>query len=173
MNPPKRLRLLRVFVAFLLGVLAGSSLMNFLYGKKLDALYLDRNILIYRNNEKSREINTLRKDLNKHSEPQFIRRIQVEVDSTDIENGFVEERIREKVQQILQPFIGKPTHWVKDNPDVVDDMLKDRILQIQQDKETHHIRIRLKYLVFNGLDELKVWVVASEKPEQNVSIASK
>lgn len=173
MNPPKKLRLLRLFVAFLLGVLAGSSVMNLLYGKKLDALYLDRNILIYRNNEKSREINTLRKDLNKHSEPRFIRRIPVEVDSPDIENGFVQERIREKVQQILQPFIGKPTHWVKDNPDVVDDMLKDRILQIQQDKETHHIRIRLKYLVFNGFDELKVWVIASEKPEKNVSIASK
>lgn len=153
MKSSRRLRLLRVVVAFLLGVLFGSSGMNFLYGQKLDALYLERNILIYRNNEKSREINTLRKDLDKHAGPQFIRRIPVEVDASDMDNGFVEERIRERVQKTLQPFLGKPIHWVKDNPDVVDNMLKDRLLQIQQDKETHHIKVRLKYMVFNGTDE--------------------
>ncbi|GGA51377.1 hypothetical protein GCM10007416_25630 [Kroppenstedtia guangzhouensis] len=173
MKSSRRLRLLRMMVTFLFGVLAGSSAMNLLYGKKLDALYLERNILIYRNNEKSREINTLRKDLDRHSEPRFIRRIPVEVDSSDVDNEFVQERIRERVQQILQPFLGKPIHWVKDNPDVVDNMLKDRLLPIQQDKETHHLKVRLKYLVFNGSDEMKIWITVNKNQEKNVSIGRK
>jgi biopolymer transport protein ExbB/TolQ len=171
MDPGKRLRHLRLWIVFSLGILAGAVMMTFFYGQKLDSLYLERDALYYANNQKNKEIRRLREEFDKQAEQHArrsqhsdrIEKVTVEVES---EEAFGQEAIKEKVEEILQPFIGKSIHWVSSNPDVLDTMLKERSVQ---GKNKTELEIRLKYLAF--LDtQLKVWVQAREISDKDVSL---
>src|SRR5699024_2706757 len=157
-------------VAFLFGLIGGFTAMNLLYGQKLDSLYLERNNLYYRNNEKYKKIQMLEKDLNKHHDTQYIGQdVSVEVELPTNESQFYQDKIRKEIQEILQPFVGKSVHWVSDNPEVLDTMMAKRIIQIDQDQKgtatSKSFQIRLKYLTFVGT-KLKIWVVAQEKQKE-------
>ncbi|MDR6226646.1 hypothetical protein [Desmospora profundinema] len=171
-QPDKRFRHLRLWIVFGLGILAGSVIMTFFYGQKLDSLYLERDALYYANNQKNKEIRLLREDMDKQAERHArrnqnsdqIEKVAVEVESDE---AFGQEAIKEKVEEILQPFVGKSIHWVSNNPDVLDTMLKERSIQ---GKNKTQLEIRLKYLAF--LDtQLKVWVQAREISDKDVSLA--
>lgn len=145
--------------------------MTFFHGQKLDSLYLERDALYYANNQKNKEILLLREDIDKqakqharqHENSDRIEKVAVEVES---EEAFGQEAIKEKVEEILQPFVGKSIHWVSNNPDVLDNMLKERSIQ---GKNKTKLEIRLKYLAF--LDtQLKIWVQAREVSDKDVSM---
>ncbi|PTX63259.1 hypothetical protein C8P63_104104 [Melghirimyces profundicolus] len=170
MAKPVRVQLIRVLVTFLFGVVAGLTVMNLLYGEKLDALYLERNHLYYRNNEKYKKIQALEKDLNKHTDNLTIGQdISVEVKLPENESRFYQDKIQQEVQSIMHPFVGKSVHWVSDNPEVLDSLLEKRIIQIQDEKKPTNppkiFHLKLQYLTFVG-SKLKVWVVAHEKPKE-------
>ncbi|PTM58062.1 hypothetical protein [Desmospora activa] len=171
-HPSRRVRHLRLWIIFSLGILVGAVIMTLFYGKKLDSLYLERDALYYANNQKNKEILLLREDIDKQAkrharqneDSDRIEKVAVEVES---EEAFGQEAIKEKVEEILQPFVGKSIHWVSNNPDVLDTMLKERSIQ---GKNKTKLEIQLKYLAF--LDtQLKVWVQAREVSDKDVSMA--
>lgn len=170
-HPGRRFRLLRLWIVFCLGILAGSVIMTFFYGQKLDSLYLERDALYYANNQKNKEIRLLREDMNKQAEQHARRensdRIEKVVVEVESDEAFGQEAIKEKVEEILQPFVGKSIHWVSNNPDVLDTMLKERSVH---GKNKTELEIQLKYLAFLD-NQLKVWVQAREISNKDVSLS--
>ncbi|OYD08421.1 hypothetical protein [Paludifilum halophilum] len=173
----KRHRHLRLMVSFLFGTIAGAALMTLLYGQKLDSLYLERDTLYYSNNQKNKELQQIRGELDKHAEQdarqransEQIQKVQVEVETDE---PFHEEEIKEKVRSILEPFIGKSIHWVSNDPSVLDTMLKERTIQLPDKNKKAMIQLQLKYIAFID-SQLKIWVNAREVSDKDVSFRSR
>ncbi|SMO33253.1 hypothetical protein [Melghirimyces algeriensis] len=167
MKTSTQIQAFRIAVSLALGMMAGLAIMNLLYGEKLDALYLERNNLYYRNNEKFKKIQMLEKDLDKRNDNQYIGQdISVEVQLPENESRFYQDQLRQEVQELMQPFVGKSVHWISDHPEVLDSMLGKRIIQLEGDQTGTHtpkvFHLKLKYLTFVG-SKLKIWVIAQEK----------
>lgn len=164
-----------LFVSFLLGVLFGSIGINFLYGHKLDSLYLERNALYYQTNQKQKEINNLAAELNKMAKKNSdqnsdrILKVQVEVEN---DLRFAQEEVKSEVEKIVEPFIGKSSQWVSNNPDLLDTLLKERTIEIKNSNSNTgavHIQLQLKYVAF--LDStLKIWVMAQERAPNELTL---
>ncbi|MFC4075782.1 hypothetical protein [Salinithrix halophila] len=169
----KGFRYLRLLVAFFFGILAGSIIMTFLFGEKLESLYLERETLYYEHNRKIKKIQLLQQDLDKHAEQdarrqqsaEYIEQIQVEIDSSE---KFNQDKIKTEVESILKPFLNKSVHWVSNDPAVLDTMLKNRVVKLPG-KNTSPLQLQLKYLAFIN-SELKVWVIARESSDKDVSL---
>lgn len=166
----------RLVVSFLLGTLLGSIGINFLYGHKLDSLYLERNALYYQTNQKQKEINNLTNELNQIAKKDAHRRensdrilkVQVEVEN---DLRFAQEEVKEEIEKIVDPFIGKSMQWISNNPDLLDTLLKERTIEVKNNSSnpgTVQIQLQLKYIAF--LDStLKIWVLAQERSQSEMN----
>ncbi|GGE17300.1 hypothetical protein GCM10011571_18720 [Marinithermofilum abyssi] len=168
---------LRLLVSFILGILCGAVWMTLLYGQTLDGLYLERDAIYYANNQKLKEIQLLQQELNKYAEQDAHRRetsskiqkIAVEVESSE---KFGQELIKEKVEEIVEPFRGKSVEWVSNNPDVLDTLFKERTIRLSEQNRPVELKIELKYLAFID-NTLKIWVKAREISEKGVTVGRK
>jgi hypothetical protein len=157
--------LLRVAVTFLFGLMTGTVAMLLLIGQKVDSLYLERSALYYANNQKNKEIIRLQEELDKDARrrenAERIQKIQVEVVSS---LRFGQEEIKEQVEKLVDPFIGKSVTWISNNPDLMDTILQDRTVFLSDNNRKTEIRLRLKYVAFVD-STLKIWVEARDKTE--------
>lgn len=161
--------LIRLAVSFFFGLIAGMVAMLLLMGQKMDNLYLERSALYYANNQKNKEILRLQKELDKdarrHETSEQIQKIQVDV-ITSLRYG--QEEIKEQVETLVEPFIGKSVTWISNNPDLLDTILRNRTVVLSDDNNRKtEIHLHLKYIAFIE-STLKIWVEArmSEEPEQ-------
>ncbi|MCS1351624.1 hypothetical protein [Mechercharimyces sp. CAU 1602] len=160
----------RLLVAFIFGSLIGAIGTLFIFGQKLDNLYLERAQLYYSNNQKQKEIVRLtdeiekyaQKDLDRQEQADLIEKFQIELIS---EQRFKQEDIKEEVATILDPFIGKSMKWISTNPEMLDNMLTDRTIYVSgTGNSTIKVNLSLKYLVFEH-STLRIWVEAKKIEE--------
>lgn len=162
--------LIRVAVSFFFGLIAGMVAMLLWTGQKLDSLYLERSALYYANNQKNKEILRLQEELDRDARRQEsseqIHKVQVEVISP---LRYGQEEIKEQVETLVDPFIGKSVTWISNNPDLLDTILRNRTIFLSDDNNRKtEIHLRLKYIAFIE-STLKIWVEALEAAEPDQS----
>ncbi|MBA4495271.1 hypothetical protein ACFO25_00135 [Paenactinomyces guangxiensis] len=166
----------RALVMFLLGIFVGGGFMLFLYAKKIDSLYRERDAIYYANNQKHKEIMKLHEELAnmtekgtyRQKENEKIKKIQVEVDS---ERAVGAEAIKAKVEEMMEPFLEKSMEWMSSNPDLVALVLEKQPIPIDEEEKVK-FQIHVKYLSFYR-SNLKIWVKAEEISDEGVSDSDK
>lgn len=131
-------KLLRIIVAFVLGVIIGFIIYLYLNGQMIEDLLLENRQLGITNTKLKEDIESLQNDKNelskKNQQQPIIKQIEVQIMTKEDEGseGFTETEVRERLRKDLKFLVNQPLDSVGDTAETIRQLINGRKYDINQ-----------------------------------------